>query len=117
MAQLGNADIAAKWSADNRTISTRCYAVRNRQLYRQFLEDTLNELYGHAARIVGPRSLVRILKNSVKPAADQSAYFDPSISIEGAAAAALSRRNYAVVRLTELGLVGEIATSRDRINE
>jgi hypothetical protein len=117
VAQLSNADVAAKWSADNRTISTRCYVVRDRRLYRRFLEDTLNELYGHAARIVGPRSLLRILKHSLQPAADDSAYFDPSTSIEGAAAAALRNKNYAVVRLAELGLEGEIATSRDRIRE
>lgn len=115
--ELGSADVAAKWMTDNRTISTRCYMVKNRRLYRRFLEDTLNELYGHAARIVGPRSLIRILKNSLSPATDASAYFDPTTSIEGAAAAALSRQHYSVVRLTDLGLEGEIATSRDRICE
>jgi hypothetical protein len=115
--ELGHADIAAKWAEDNTSISTRCYMVRNTRLYRRFLEDTLSEVYAYSSRIVGPRSLMRILKHSLRPDSDDSLYFDPTISIEGAAARVLRRGKYAVGHLTELGLEGEIATSRDRIRE
>jgi hypothetical protein len=91
--------------------------VRNTRLYRRFLEDTLSEVYAYSSRIVGPRSLMRILKHSLRPDSDDSLYFDPTISIEGAAARVLGRGKYAVGHLTELGLEGEIATSRDRIRE
>lgn len=115
--QLGQADVAAKWYENDKGISTRCYMVRDKQLYRKFLEDTLNEVYGHAARVVGPRSLVRIVTNSLFPGADNEAYFDPTWSIEDASARALLRKPYVLCRLPELSLEGEIATSRDRIRE
>lgn len=115
--QLGQAEVAAKWDAGDKGISTRCYMVRNKDVYRKFLEDTLDEVYGHTARISGLRSLMRIVKNSVFPSGDTSAYFDPAVSIEGAAARALVRKKYAIGRLADLGLQGEIATSRDPIRE
>jgi hypothetical protein len=115
--QLGQADVAAKWNERDSAISTRCYMVRDTRLYRRFLEDTMNEVYGYAARVHGPRSFLRILKNSMFPGADKDIYFDPSMSIEGGAARALLTKGYVVGRLTDLALEGEIATSRDRIRE
>jgi hypothetical protein len=115
--QLGNADVAAKWYGGNRTISTRCYMVQNTRVYRSFLEDTLNEVYGDAARFRGPRSLMRIVRNSIFASADANPYFDPPVSIECAAARALLRKKYTINRMTDLALEGEIAITGDEIRE
>lgn len=114
---LDGADVAAKWDERNRGISTRCYLVRNRDVYRRFLEDTLSEVYGQAARIRGPRSLLRIVKNSLAATNDHTRYFDPNDSIEQASARALRRPSYRVRRLPALGITGEVAISRDVILE
>jgi hypothetical protein len=116
-AQLNGADVAAFWDPVNGGISTRCYMLRDRTVFKRLLEDTLNEEYGHATRISGPRSLVRIIRNSIRPAEDDSRYFDPPDSIEQAAARALARRGYRVQRLPALGVDGVVGSSGERIRE
>jgi hypothetical protein len=91
--------------------------VRDKRVYQRFLEDTLDEVYACTTRIGGPRSLMRILRNSMGNCSDESPYFDPPVSIERAAARALKRKKYALSRLTELALEGYIATSRELIRE
>jgi len=112
----GDADVSVKWDSHG-GISTRCYAVRNREVYARFLDDTLNEVYGHQARVRGPRSLVDVVRRSLWPAQDRTCYFDPNESIERAAGRALNRRGYVVRAVDELGIEGEIAVSSDHIRE
>jgi hypothetical protein len=116
-AQLNGADVAAFWDPVNGGISTRCYMVRDRAVFKRLLEDTLNEEYGHPTRIAGPRSLLRIVRNSLRPAADDSRYFDPPDSIEQAAARAIERRGYKVHRLPALGIEGVGGSSGERVRE
>lgn len=89
--------------------STRCYLVRNRTVFATFVARVLREVYAHQARIVGPGSLLRIVRSSLWPATDTYPYEDPSYSIEGAAAIILRRHNYRVSLEEPLGLIGSVA--------
>jgi hypothetical protein len=106
---LDESDVAAKFISDAGTqtwMSTRCYMVKDREVYERFLKDTLRDLYGYAARIVGPGSLLRILRNSLFPARDDAPYHDPVQPIEVAAARALKKAKYKVKKVETLGIQG-----------
>ncbi len=79
-------DVAGKVYTDGRvpTLSTRCYLVRNRAVATRLWERTLDEIYAEQARIHGPRSLLRILGNSLRPGQDQLRYSDPTAAVETA---------------------------------
>lgn len=113
---LGGAEFAVKserLGLFNNSISTRCYAVKSKEIYETFLRRTLCAVYGYWARIVGPRSFGRILKNSIMPRLDDFPYDDPSISIEVAAAHVLWKYNYRVSYLKTLGIKGALGATRN----
>jgi hypothetical protein len=84
---LDKSDVAAKIYAkgNRREISTRCYLLRDRAIAQRFWERTLDEIYAPQARIVGPRSLWRMIQNSLRPGRDAFRYGDPPGSVETAA--------------------------------
>jgi len=107
--ELGGVDVAAHFTVYARTqlwMSTRCYLVKDKTVYERFLKDTLRELYAYQARIVGPGSLLRILRNSLSPQRDDSPYDDPRQPIELAAARVLNRTDYRVKKVDMLGIEG-----------
>lgn len=67
-----------------RSLSTRCYLMRDRAVAARLWERTLDEIYAEQARIHGPRSLLRILQNSLRPAQDKLRYGDPTAAVETA---------------------------------
>jgi hypothetical protein len=106
---LEESDVASKFIPYARSqlwMSTRCYQVKNREVYERFLKATLRDLYGYPARIVGPGSLLRILRNSLFPARDDAPYDDPLQPIEVAAARALDKGGYKVKKIDVLGIEG-----------
>jgi hypothetical protein len=107
--ELEDSDVAAKFIEYRKSkfmMSTRCYMVKNREVYEKFLRGTLRELYGYSARIVGPGSLLRIFRNSLFPKRDEMPYDDPVDPIEVAAARALKKYNFKVRSLERLGIEG-----------
>jgi hypothetical protein len=115
---LDESDVAAKFISDAGTqtwMSTRCYMVKDREVYERFLKDTLRDLYGYAARIVGPGSLLRIVRNSLFPARDVAPYDDPVQPIEVAAARALKKAEYKVKKVETLGIQGVTGDAARRL--
>lgn len=79
-------DVAGKVYLHGRvhSLSTRCYLMRNRAVAARLWERTLDEIYAEAARIHGPRSLLRILQSSLQPGRDRLRYGDPAAAVETA---------------------------------
>lgn len=79
-------EVAGKVYANGRvrSLSTRCYLMRDRSVATRLWERTLDEIYAEQARICGPRSLLRILKSSLRPEHDQLRYSDPTTAVETA---------------------------------
>jgi hypothetical protein len=114
--ELGDADLAVKiyrHRFSKHAMSTRCYLVKNKEVYATFLKRTLQQVYAYPSRIVGPRSLVRIVRNSFFPGKDNYPYDDPSISIEGAAASVLKIYNYKFNNIEDLGVEGQYGSFKD----
>jgi hypothetical protein len=117
---LGQAEVAVKIERNKlivSSISTRCYLVKDKDIFQLFLKRTLCAVYGYSARIIGPRSLFRILKNSIRPDLDSFQYDDPPISIEIAAAHVLKKYKYDVKYLDKLGIRGELGAVSGEIIE
>ncbi|SDS63897.1 hypothetical protein [Opitutus sp. GAS368] len=92
-----------------RSLSTRCYLMRDRAVAARLWERTLDEIYAEAARIHGPRSLLRILQSSLRPARDRLRYGDPTAAVETAiyhAIRHLSLRLREVEHLDVEGIMG-----------
>ena len=92
-----------------RSLSTRCYLVRNRAVATRLWERTLDEMYAESARIHGPRSLLRILKSSFRPQRDTLRYGDPTAAVETAiynAIRYLPLRLHEVAHLDVEGIMG-----------
>jgi hypothetical protein len=116
--ELDGGDVAANFTSYTKTqpwMSTRCYLVKDKEVYERFLKDTLRELYGYQARIVGPGSLLRILRNSIFPERDDSSYDDPLLPIEIAAARVLRRAHYSVKEVAVLGIEGVTGDNARRV--
>jgi hypothetical protein len=67
-----------------RSLSTRCYLLRDRAVAARLWERTLDEIYAEHARIHGPRSLLRILQSSLRPGRDKFRHSDPDTAVETA---------------------------------
>jgi hypothetical protein len=97
-------------------ISTRCYLVRDRSVASRLWQRSLDEVYAERSRIVGPRSLLRILRNSFRPGSDDFAYSDPNtLSVEQASMRALRHlklRLHAVENLGVEGILGSWTNPR-----
>jgi hypothetical protein len=113
--ELGDSDLGVKIynHPRNSSMSTRCYCVKNKDIYSVFLHRVLNEVYGYSSRIVGPRSLKRIIHNSIFPTRDSYRYDDPTHSIESASAWVLRNFNYKTAKFDVLGVEGFIAGRLD----
>lgn len=109
------ADVAAKFTGErrNRLMTTRCYLVRDSEVFARLVSDTLREVYAYSSRIVGPGSLLRTIRTSLRPAQDDYSYEDPPLSIEGASARVLAMRGYEIEELPHLFVVGQIGGVRD----
>jgi hypothetical protein len=91
LALVGDDDIAARVPADSpNEISTRCYLMRSKAVAARLWPRALDEFYADQCRIVGPRSLLRIVRNSIWPLEDSFQYSDPNtLSLEQASMRAI----------------------------
>jgi len=107
--QIGDDDLVVrvtKHDGENQWMSTRCYLARNAVVFERFLRAVLRDLYGYGARIMGPRSFLRILRHSVLPYEPGYPYDDPVSSIEVPAARVLKSHHFRVRRVHTLGIQG-----------
>jgi|SRR5580658_42480 hypothetical protein len=106
-------DIAAKVQGDGSTgeISTRCYLLRDRSVAARLWERSLDEVYAERSRIVGPRSLIRIIRNSIRPGGDNFSYADPNtISLEQASLRAIRHLGLRLRSVANLGVEGTLGS-------
>ena len=112
--RLGAADdIAARVyrRGSSQEISTRCYLMRDRGVASRFWERTLDEMYAERSRIAGPRSLVRIVRNSIRPDQDAFHYSDPNtLSVERAAFKAIRGLGLRLKPVEDLGVEGTLGS-------
>ncbi len=107
---LGENDLVARESRGvglpHCYLSTIAYAVRDSTIYERLLRETRRDMFGFPSRIVGPRSLVRVLRNSVFPDRDTYPYDDPQVSIEHATWRAARKCGYRLHSVESLGVAG-----------
>jgi hypothetical protein len=109
----GDDDIAARVYKKGKLgeISTRCYLVRNRAVAALLWERALDEMYAERSRIMGPRSLLRIIRNSLRPGEDAFHYSDPNtISVEQAAYVAIRRLGLSLRPVDNLDIEGTLGS-------
>jgi len=97
----------------NGMISTRCYIARDKRLLEATLKQTLSELYLYNARIVGPRSFIKFLKQALIP----SSFSETTISIEMALCRVLKYNRNKLRFLDSIGLEGAMAGAAGQIDE
>jgi hypothetical protein len=115
-----NHDIVALVNTKGRIplLSTRAYAVRNGRLAIDLWRAALSEIYGYGLRIRGPRSFVRIIRNSVFRKSDITDYSDPKISIEHAMCLAARSLNLTIGCVPVIGVSGLMGSGNgELINE
>ena len=107
---LGENDLVARESRGLRLmdcyVSTIAYAVRDSAIYERLLRETLRDMFGFPSRIVGPRSMLRVLRNSVFPDRDDYPYHDPPVAIEHATWRAARKCGYRLHSIESLGVAG-----------
>lgn len=106
-------DIAARVHRDGPSgeISTRCYLMRDRSVAARLWQRSLDEIYAERSRIVGPRSLVRIVSNSLNPGRDDFPYSDPNtLSLEQASLRAIRHLGLRLRAVGTLGVEGTLGS-------
>jgi hypothetical protein len=92
-------------------ISTRCYLLRSRSVAERLWQRSLDEVYAERSRIVGPRSLARIIRNSMRPGADDFPYSDPNtLSLEQASFRAIRHLRLRLRAVSHLGVDGTLGS-------
>ena len=110
---LHGADLAGLFTGGGNTaenLSTRAYAVRDRDTFTRFLQGTLDELYASPWRVVGPRSLLSLARRLMRPASDVYPYSDPLGSLEISAARWLRHSGLKIRKLEKLGVEGVLGS-------
>jgi hypothetical protein len=110
---LDGADFAGLFSGRGRpgsSVSTRAYVVRDRSVFENLLRGSLDELYAAPWRVVGPRSLLSLLRRHFRPSADRYPYADPLSSLEISTARWLRRSGLSIRPLPKLGVDGVIGS-------
>ncbi len=106
-------DIAAKLRGSGPTaeISTRCYLLRDKAVAAAFWENALDQVYAERSRIVGPRSVLRIVRNSINPGGDNFRYSDPNtLSLEQASLRAIRHIGLRLREVDNLDVEGTLGS-------
>lgn len=113
--QPSTADVTARvYAAQGRPeISTRGYVLRDRAVAARYWPRVLDEMYAQSSRVVGPRSLWRILRNSWRPAHDAYNYSDPPAAVEHAAYDAIRHLGLSLRAVDHLALEGVIGSGQN----
>ena len=108
--ELGDADFVTREASGLRLLrchmDTVAYTVRDVSVLERFLRETRRDVFGFPARVVGPGSLLRIVRNSLFPRQDSYPYDDPVGDIEHAAWRAKRKCGYRTHALASLGVEG-----------
>lgn len=109
----GDEDLVGKIYREGRShsLSTRAYLLRNRAVAARFWNRSLDEIYAQSSRVVGLRSFMRIMRNSIRPRADDLSYSDPNtISLEMASYNAIRHLGLRLRAVENLGLEGRLGS-------
>lgn len=120
LVEIGDADVSVKSDGFERragAISTRSYGCRDVATFQRLVERTITEIFAYPTRIVGPRSLVRLVRNSLSPRADTFPYNDPPHSIEIIIVRAIKQLGLRVHFVSPLGVHGILAGTGARVEE
>jgi hypothetical protein len=98
-------DFAGKICHQSASISTRGYYIKNKKTLELTLLSALNYIYSYPSKVVGPRSLKRIIKNAFFLNLKGQTFYDPTLSVEWGMYKALTA-NFKVANLDKLFLQG-----------
>ena len=90
-------------------ISSRHYAVANKDTYIKLVDEALRETFAFFARVNGRTSIRRILANSLLQRNDKFPYHDPPRGIEWSMAQAIENLDLRPLWLDRIGLRGSVA--------
>jgi hypothetical protein len=114
-------DIVGKVSGEGLAaeISTRCYLLRDKAVAGRLWGRALDEMYAERSRIVGPRSMIRIIRNSFWPGEDAFPYSDPNtLSLEQASHRAVKHLGLRFRAVSNLDVEGTLGSwTNPRIKE
>lgn len=111
-----NADFKFKgynYKNNTGTVSTRCYLVKNKEVYIKLLKLALSEIYRYSLRSVGIRSVLAYLYQLIRP----SSIDEPTMSIEMAICKVLKYHKYEVEIVEKIGVEGYIGGNKTFISE
>lgn len=97
-------DIAGCYS--DSLLTTRCFAIRNSHVLGALMQSALREMYAYPTRIVGPRSLLRIVRSSLFPGRHEYPYHDPTISLEMGCTLAIRHNHLRFSHISSFGVKG-----------
>jgi hypothetical protein len=109
----GDDEVVGKVCREGRlhSLSTRAYLLRDRSVALRFWARSLDEIYAQTSRIVGLRSFIRIVRNSLQPGSDDLHYSDPNtISLEQAAYNAICHLGLKLKAVDNLDLAGKLGS-------
>ncbi|HEY1765704.1 MAG TPA: hypothetical protein VGF85_12330 [Opitutaceae bacterium] len=109
----GDEEVVGKLYPEGRrfSLSTRAYLLRNRDVAERYWSRCLDEIYAQSSRVVGLRSFMRIIRNSVRPEADGLSYSDPNtISLEVASYNAIRHLRLKLRAVENLGVEGRLGS-------
>lgn len=112
-------DFMGKYDKETKTISTRAYYFKNKAIFEKVLLLALNYIYAYQHRIVGPKSLLKILRNAFRPDLNKL-FYESSISIERGMGEAIDNLKLNIVNIDQLNVSGVSANPTDHgkiINE
>ncbi|MEM6821189.1 MAG: hypothetical protein AAF558_04450 [Verrucomicrobiota bacterium] len=119
--ELSSYDLAAKIETPSRgpaLMSTRYYAVKNKDVLERLLSEALRLAYRLPFQVVGPRSLLQQITRILFPKKDTYPYHDPTYSLEHVCALALESSGISIKQCNTLGVQGTVAgETRNRISE
>lgn len=91
------------------SVTTKCYLVKNKEQYEKFMVQVLVELFSYPLRVVGPRNLLRLVKQWLTPRFEET-----TISIEFASARVLKHGDFTAQLVPTIGVEGYLATENDK---
>ena len=120
LTEIGDAEVAVK-SADfarrRGAMSTRAYACRDIATLQRLVARAIDEAFAYPTRIVGPRSLWRLVCASLAPQRDTFPYADPPHSVEFILARTIKLLRLRVHFVATLGIHGTMAATGEHVDE
>ncbi len=110
LAPVGHDVVARVYGSRLKEISTRAYVIRDREVAARLWPRMLDEIYAAPSRIRGPRSLLRLLRSSLRPQADHFPYSDPPVAVEIAGWRAIRHLGLSLRALDQIAVEGTLGS-------